>query len=166
MGAQGFSLNAYRLFEFQLRVEPHLDDVHDEVEPDEERRVEDHGAEHEGVVAIEGAVDELAAEAGDLENGLDDKRAGEDARDRRAEKGHDGQQAAAEGVVENDADLGGAFGAGGADIILVEHLEHAAAGEAGNVGGIDAAKGQAGQHAVDGRVPAGGVEPAEVDGKD
>jgi len=32
--------------------------------------VKDDGAEHKGVVAVEGAVDELATEAGDLEDGF------------------------------------------------------------------------------------------------
>ena len=58
-------------FEFKFRVEPDLDDIDHEIQDDDERRVEDDGAEDQGVIAVEGAVDEFAAEAGDLENGLD-----------------------------------------------------------------------------------------------
>jgi hypothetical protein len=65
-------------------------------------------------------------------------------------------------VFENDARFAGALGAGGADEILVEDVEHAAAGETGDVGGVEEAEDERRENAVDGLIPAGGVDPAEV----
>lgn len=66
----------------------------------------------------------------------------------------------------DDAEFGGSLGAGGADEVLVEDFEHAAAGEAGEVSGVNQTKGEGRKDAVRGVIPAGGVEPAQVDGEE
>ncbi len=101
-----------------------------------------------------------------MKNCLDDEAAGDDAGEGGAEVGDDGQQAAAQGVAEDYARFAGALGPGGADVVLVEHLEHAAAGEARDVGGVNETEGKRGQDAVLGEIPAGGVHPAQLQGEE
>ena len=136
-----------------------------QVERHDEHRVEDDGAEHEGVVAIEGAVHEFAPDARDLENRLDHERAREDAGDGGPEVGYDGQEPAAQRVAGDDAPFRGALGAGGADEVLPEDLEHAAAGEAGEVGGGDEAEGESGENNIERGTPAGHFEDGYMEGE-
>jgi hypothetical protein len=115
---------------------------------DDQAGVEDDGAEHEGVVAVEGGVHELAAEAGDLKDGLDDEGAGEDAGDGRPEEGDDREQAAAQGVPEHNA---------GSEAPLARAVRMKSWFSTSSmpprvrreVGGVDDAEGEGGQHAVD-----------------
>src|SRR5258708_1741322 len=65
-----------------------IDEIDHEVEPDDERSVEDDDAHDEGVIAVEGALHEIAADARNPENLLDHHRSGDDAGNRRAEIGH------------------------------------------------------------------------------
>ena len=57
-----------------------VEQVDDEIEHDDEQRVDDHGAHDEGVVAVERALDEVAADAGDAEDLLDDDGAADQLR--------------------------------------------------------------------------------------
>ena len=97
-----------------------------------------------------------------MENCFDDERAGEDAGDGGAEEGDDREESAAQGMAGDDAEFGGAFGAGGADEVLVEHFEQAATCEAGDGRGVSDAEHEGGEHAIGGAIPTGGVEPAQV----
>ena len=56
-----------------------MDDVDQEIQQNDQGGVKKHGAEHEGVIAIGGRLDEMPAEARDLEDGFNDKRAADDA---------------------------------------------------------------------------------------
>ena len=91
------------------------------------RRVTDHHAHHQRVVAVERALHEIAADAGQAENLLHHQRAGENAGQRRAQITDQRQRGRAQGMAQHDAVRGQALGAGGADIVGVQHFDHAAA---------------------------------------
>ena len=73
-------------FEPDAAVEPRVGDVHDEVQDDEQRAIDDDHASEQEDVAVEDRVDEESARAGDVEDRFDDERAGEQIRGERAEK--------------------------------------------------------------------------------
>ena len=68
-------------------------------------------------------------------------------------------------MVKDDPPLRRALGPRCPDEVLVQHLEHPAAGEPRDRGGVGDAQHDGRQHAVRGTVPARGVEPAEMDGE-
>ena len=158
-----------RLVELEFRVEGDLQDVDDEVEENDQCRVKHHHAKHECVVAVEGAFDEVLAKAGNVENGLDDERPGDQPGDGRPHEADDRQQPAAQRVFEDDPQAGGALGLGRADVILREDVEHPAAREPRNVRRVKEPKRHRRQHHVAGKklvavesTPAGGREPAKL----
>src|SRR5579872_4876862 len=65
-----------------LRVEHAVGEDDPQVQQDYERAIEDHHAHDERVVAVERALHEIAADAGNAEDGLDHHRARDDAGDR------------------------------------------------------------------------------------
>src|SRR5215471_16847644 len=65
-----------------LRIEHAVGEVDQEIEQDDERAVEDHHTHHQRVVAIERTLNEIPADAGDAEDGLDHHRARDNAGDR------------------------------------------------------------------------------------
>src|SRR5260221_8462549 len=67
--------------------------------------------------------------------------------------------------MKDDPKFRRALGAGGADEILVENFQHAAAGEPGNRRGISDAENQRGEKTISWKKPAGRVEPPEIDGE-
>ena len=83
-----------------------------------------------------------------------------------SEVGDDGQDGDAEGVFVDDGAVGEAFGAGGADKILVEDFEQAGAHEAGDDGGKGDCQGDGGQDELGGRAPAADGQPLEPEAED
>src|SRR5688572_8705190 len=59
------------------RVDGGVEDVDDEVEQNGEHGDDNHRSHDQRVVPVEGALDEIAADAGNGEDGLDDDRTGE-----------------------------------------------------------------------------------------
>jgi len=90
--ALGFRLSS-DLFIFHARVEQGVGEIHHQIQPDEQRRVEQRKAHDEGVIAVQRAVDQKNANAGYLENVLDDKRAGQQVGQHRAGIGTTGSTA-------------------------------------------------------------------------
>ena len=147
-------------------VEGGLRDVHGHVENDEQGAVnDDHPAEEEAV-AVEDGVDEEASGPGDVEEGFDDDGACEQVGCQRAQEGYDGKDGDAQGMAVEDDALGEAFGAGGADEILTEHLEHASSEESGDGGDVRGGEGGGGQDKGFGRAPAADGQPFEPDAED
>src|SRR5262249_21327344 len=144
-------------FELQFRVEPNLDDIHDQVADDDQGAVQDHEAKHQGVVAVGGAIDEFPAEARNLEDGLDDKRTGQDAGDRGAHERHHRLQSATQRMLEYDPRFTCALGACRPNEVEIQHLEHAAAGDAHQIGGVHQAESHGWKDPVFGIVPTGNV---------
>src|SRR5690606_32477963 len=54
----------------QAGIDPHRDNIREQVEKDDQHRVKNGAAHDHGVIPIEGGLDEEAAEAGNLEDGL------------------------------------------------------------------------------------------------
>src|SRR5262245_40196759 len=65
------------------RIKETIEEVRYEVAGDDDHAKEDRHTHHERVVAIERAQHEVAADAGNAEDLLDDDRAGDDVGDRR-----------------------------------------------------------------------------------
>ncbi len=98
----GWRGRRHDLFKAQFWVEPDQHDIGSKIQGDDKKGVEyDRTHDHE-VIAIEGGSDEIAAQAGDGENGFDDKRACQQSGDGRAKKGDDRQNSAAKGMLEED----------------------------------------------------------------
>src|SRR5918996_6669655 len=97
-----------------LRVEQAVDQIDDQIEQDDQDREHDHRAHDQGVVAIERALDEIAADPGNAEDGLDHDRAGHHLGGRRTEIGDDREQRALERMAEHHDALAQALGARGA----------------------------------------------------
>src|SRR5947207_6278318 len=57
-----------------LRVEHAVGEIDQQIERDNQRAIEDHHAHHQRVVAVERALHEIAADAGNAEDGLDHTR--------------------------------------------------------------------------------------------
>jgi hypothetical protein len=56
---------------FYTRIEKGVGEVHDEIEDDKEYGVKERETHREGIIRVEGTVDEVHAEPGNLENVLD-----------------------------------------------------------------------------------------------
>ena len=112
------------------------------------------------------------AEARDGEDLFGEDGAGEQGAEFEGAEGDDGDQGVAQGVFQDHAGAGEAFGAGGADVVLVEHRDHGAAGVAHEDGGDGVAEDESGHDGGGERLPgvlgeghvAGGRQPAEIDG--
>src|SRR6476660_6027339 len=70
-------------------VEERVDDVHDQVEKDDEERAHEHRALHDVQVALLDRVEGEAADPGDVEDGLREDRAAEQDAEVEAEDGDD-----------------------------------------------------------------------------
>ena len=147
-------------------VHPCDEDIREEVHEDEQGGVEHRGGEDERVVAVEDSADEVLAEAWEVIDFLDDEGSGGDAGEGWSEEGGDWEEAVAERVAENDLPARDAFGAGGADIVLAEDFEHAAAGEPGNVGGVGKSHGGGREDPVGWLEPSGDIEEPPFEAED
>src|SRR5687767_6080924 len=83
---------------FDAGVDEAVGGVDDQVQNEEQAGVENDQADDERVIAIERAVHEGDADAGDLENVFDDEGAGEEIGEERAGVGEDGKNGDSEGV--------------------------------------------------------------------
>src|SRR6478736_2065778 len=73
------------------RIEQAVENVDQEIENDDEDGNEDNCAHHQRVVTVDGAKDEVATDARDGEDRLNDGRAGKKGRSTGREIGHDRQ---------------------------------------------------------------------------
>ena len=110
-----------------------MGDVDEEVHGEDECCEDGDGSIDEPVVAVGHGFDEVLAEAGETEDLFDDEGAADEGGERGSEVGDDGRDAATEGMLEENHVGGDAFGAGGADVVLSQLVEHGAAGETGDV---------------------------------
>src|SRR5262249_2406488 len=130
---------------FDTRIEVRVEDVDEEVDEDEgEGDGEDGALDHRVVAALDGVEGE-AADPGPGEDVLDDDDTTEHEGELQPEDGDGRDHRVFEGVDRHDAALVDAFGAGGADVVLVEDLQHRGAEESGEDGGVDDADGEGGQ---------------------
>src|SRR5687768_1820869 len=97
------------------RVDPRVRDVDQQVEAQQEQRVDHHASEDQRLVAVQHAVDEVLPEAGDVEHLLDDERARQRVRGRGTEVREHGQERVAQAVLPDHQPAAEALGASGAD---------------------------------------------------
>src|SRR5207302_6815633 len=84
------------------RIEHRVENVGEKIEQDDEGGVENDHAEHERVIAIDRAFDEVTPDAGNAENALDDERASEQPREGGTEIADERQQRHGQGVPQHD----------------------------------------------------------------
>src|SRR5262249_3444977 len=138
---------------FDARIEVRIEDVDEEVDHDEgEGDGEDGALDHRVVAALDGIQGE-ATDTGPGEDEFDDDDPSEHEGELQTEDGDGRDHRVFQGVEGNDATLVDAFGAGGADVVLVEDLQHRGAEEAGEDGGVDDADGEGGQDQVQEPLP-------------
>src|SRR6266852_4606546 len=101
--------------------------VGEEVGEQRQGRHDDEVAHDDRVVAREHRLDHELSHARDGEDALDDDAAADEAGQGETEDGDHGQERVAKGVLADDHGLGQSLGAGGLDIVLTDHLEHALA---------------------------------------
>ena len=105
---------------------------------------------------LEDALHELLAQAGDAKDVLDDQHADQDADHGGAQDADHRHQGIAQGVPERHDPLAQALGAGGTDVVLLDDLEHAGAGDAGDLpGGVEPDRQGRQPELTDGAVGAG-----------
>ena len=109
-------------------IDEDIGDVGDQVQRDVDRRRHQHDALHDGVVAVEHGIDDQLAEARNRKNLLGQHRARQQRAEFERAQRDDRRQRVAHGVLEDDRAFGKALGAGGADVIAFQHLQHGAAG--------------------------------------
>ena len=102
-------------FIFHARVEQGVGKVHHQIQcRSAASRRAARGRRH-GVIAVQRAVDEKNADAGNLKNIFDDERAGQQIRQHRAGIGNDRQNGDADGVLEQQRIFAQTLGARGGD---------------------------------------------------
>jgi hypothetical protein len=135
-----------------------------EVQHDDQQAVEDHHAHDQGVIAVQRAGDEVAAESRDCVDALYNDRARDQPRGGWSHERDDRQQRRFQRVFADHDVLGQALGPGGADEVAVQDLDHAAPGEARDIGDHRQGQGDDRQdHALHRPVPAAGGQPAGID---
>src|SRR6266404_1995914 len=102
-------------------------EIGEEVGEKRQARHDDEIAHDDGVVAREHRLDHELPHARDGEDALDDDAAADETGQGEPEDGDHGQERVAKGVLADDHGLGQSLGAGGLDIVLTDHLEHALA---------------------------------------
>src|SRR3954470_14088973 len=112
------------------RVEERVDHVDDQVQQDDEERAEQDGALDRRQIALLDRVEGQAADAGDVEDRLGEDGAAEQDAEVQAEDRDDRRDRRAHAVLEDDASLPEALRAGGAYVVLVEHIDEVRSHEA------------------------------------
>ena len=105
------------------RIDHSVQDVGDQVTRQGQHRQEGQIEHGEGNVAANHGVIGSVADTGNTEQGLGDQSTREQAGQRAADDGDQGDQGVAEGVMINDLALAEALGAGGTDIVGVEYFQ-------------------------------------------
>ena len=103
---------------------------------------------HHDIVALEDGIDHPLADAGPGEDRFGEDGAGQQQADLQADGGDHRDQRIAQGMQADDAAVGEALGAGGADIVLAQHLEHGRARLPGDDGERNGAEHDRGQDQV------------------
>src|SRR5947208_16525379 len=113
-------------------IENRIEEIHDEVQDHEGGREQQNHALDHGVVTLEDRVEEKPPDAGQRKDVLDDDDAAHDVAELGAGDRDDGDQRVAERVVEGHPALGQPLGAGRADVLASEDVEHRRARHAGD----------------------------------
>ena len=112
------------------RVDDAVENINDHVAEHQERAVKGRHSQNQGVIVILNALHIVFSHAGDRKQGLNDKGPGQHSRHGGAHHGHNRHDGVAHLVLDRHAETGNPLGAGGLDIILLHHLQHAGAHDA------------------------------------
>src|SRR6267143_5129337 len=119
-----------------LIADPRIDDRVEEIDPKVDEHVGGGGDEdnplHHRVIAPQNRRDDETAQPWDVEDDLRDDGATDQDGRRDADDRHDGHERVAESVNPRDRSIREPLGPRGADVVLLEHLEHARARYAGD----------------------------------
>src|SRR5207244_13495820 len=105
------------------RIEPGIGQIYEDVDDDEDRRVEQHEVLHDDDVALDDRGDERAAEPGHAERLLHGHRATEDEAEQHARDRDGRQHRVRQRVSEHDRLLVGPLRSRGPHVVLADHLE-------------------------------------------
>ena len=131
-----------------------------------EQREQQHDRHRHRIVAREDRLDGEPPEARNVEDGLDHEGGAQQAAEDDAGLRQERHQGVAEGVAPDHHALGHALGAGGAHIILLQHLEHEGAREPGQIGRGRDGEDQHRQHRPIEAAPARDRQHAELDAQE
>ena len=123
---------------------------------------EDDGLD-DGEVVLADAFPGEVADAGEVEDALDDDGAAEHEAELDGGDGDDRHGGVPQGVLEDDAGAGEASGAGGADVVGGHGVDHAGPGEAHEGGDRGEAEDEAGEEVSGPVVEPGDGEPLELE---
>ena len=113
------------------RVDHGIDHVDQEIDRDDDGGQQHHHVLDHDQVALGDRLEGQPAQAGQGEDVLDHHRAGHQEAELQADDGGDRDQGVAQHVAAQHPALRQALGAGGADIVLAQRLQHRRAGDAG-----------------------------------
>jgi hypothetical protein len=112
------------LVDFNPRIDERIPDIHQQIQRKKKKRIDHHGAEDEGLVAVLYAVDEMLTETGDVEDLFDHEGPGECRGSRGTQVTEDRQHGVAKAMPPDDGGSRKALGPCGADVIFAENVEH------------------------------------------
>src|SRR5262249_9137492 len=126
------------------RVDERVEEIHAEVDEHVGGGGNEDHALHHGIVTPENGRDDEPPQAGDVEDDLGDDGAADQHGGGDADHGDHGHERVAEGVHPRHHALGQALGPRGADVVLLQHLEHAGAADPRDEGRLAEAEGEGG----------------------
>ena len=127
---------------------------------------DEHDALHHRVVAREDRVDQEQPHSRPPEDRLGQDGAAEQRAELEPDHGQDGHERVPEGVARHDQALAEALGAGGADVLLAQNLQHGRAGHAGDERDREGGQRERGEDQAHAPLGAGRGQPVQVDGED
>src|ERR1039458_5027170 len=130
-----FELSTFFSLIFHARVEQGVGEIHHQVQHDEQKRIEQSQIHCHEKTGIQTAVDEKNADAGNLENILDDERTGQQIGQHGAGIGNDRQDGDADGVFKQQQIFAESFRACGADEFGLHRTQHSFAEKARDFSG-------------------------------
>src|SRR5215813_11765494 len=130
------------------RVDERVEEIHAQVDQHIGRGGDEDHALHYRIVAPENGRDDEAAQSRDVEDDLRDDGPADQHSSGDADHGDHGHQRVAERVLPRHHALGQALGPRGADVVLLQHLEHAGAADPRDERRLAEAQRKGGQHHV------------------
>src|ERR1700682_5344332 len=106
------------------RVDDAIEQIDDQIDADHDRRHQQDASLHARIVARLNAVDQPVADARPGKDGLGQDRAGQQQANLQPDHRDHRNECVAQRVNQHHAPVRQAFGAGGANVILPQHLEH------------------------------------------
>src|ERR1700738_1734214 len=114
------------------RVDDAVEQIDDQIDADHDRSDQQYASLHDRIVARLNAVDQPVAHARPGKDGLGQDRAGQQQADLQTDHRDHRNESVAQRVNQHHSPVREALGAGGANVILAQHLEHRRARHSGD----------------------------------